>query len=216
MRRGARPCGHRSPGPGRATSGGRSPHYKSQKAAGPPRPPAPSPERRAGDGNGRGDAPVSGRRGRPRRCPRPGKRPAGLGAGEPRRGAAPSRRRAGVPRADMAGENPGFPRPPASRLPRYEQSLKSAPGNARGIHACCGRPSWKSQLLSPPVFFFFVVVLFCLYFFFFFNRGLHWVMRSRSHYATTNTSCNKNSPPPMNAGVASGQKKSIKKNHSPM
>lgn len=166
MRRGARPCGHRSPGPGRARSGGRSPHYKSQKPAGLPRPPAPCPERRAGDGNSRGDAPVSGQRGRPTPCPRRGKSPAGLGEGDPRRGAARRWRRPGVPRTDMAGENPGFPRPPARVAPAEGRAEPEKCGFF-GIHACCGRPSWKSQLLSPPTFF--------LFFFpplFFFGGGL--------------------------------------------
>lgn len=160
MRRGARPCGQRSPGPGRARSGGRSPHYKSQKPAGPPRPPAPSPERRAGDGNGRGDAPVSGRRGRPTRCARRGKRLAGLGAADPRQGAARRWRLASVPRADMAGENPGFPPPPASRL-RGSQGTTKEPEKCgwkrawepRGDTRAAGGRAGNHNCSRPPFFF---------------------------------------------------------------
>lgn len=174
MRRGARPCGDGSPGPGRGRGGRWPPDYKSQKPAGspPPRLPAPSPDRRAGERNGRGDAPVSGRRGRVKTLPPVGKKPRLVSGGgtatETRRevvagGSPPSRycrgrsrlppsarRRASraleVQQEPLKVQLAGCGSPPAPRL-------KPTQG-----HACCGRPSFKSQLrelaCSPPLFFF--------------------------------------------------------------
>lgn len=199
---------------GEAAAGPRTTSPRSRQAPPPPRLPAPSPDRRAGERNGRGDAPVSGRRGRVKTLPPVGKKPGLVSGGgtaiETRRevvvgGSPPSRYCRGRSRLPPSARRRASRALEVQQEPLKVQLARCGSPSAPRLkptqgHACCGRPSFKSQLreqaCSPPPSFFL-------------NRGLHWVMRSHIYYATTNTSCNKNRTPPMQAVVVSGKKKKI-------
>lgn len=171
MRRGARPCGAGSPGPGRGRSGQRAPDYKSQKPAGPVPPhPEPSlPPRTGGQGRETAGGVMPRAAGaRPvKTLPPVGKalrlvwrvRTAIKTRGEAATGGSP-------PRADIAGENPASPPRPPSLLSgsKGTRALRSAAGEVRvPLSSAAGTHAWdrvvnhncRSCLALPPLLFLF-------------------------------------------------------------